>query len=172
MKKCKNCKQEMSIVYNSLQKYCVDKPECVEVWVATEKAKQWAKRKQKLKQDAMTLSDYLKLAQTVFNRYIRKRDEGQSCISCGKKINGVTHASHYKSQGGHSNVRFHELNVWSSCYKCNVELSGNLLCYRERLIEKIGLCELLELEKLSIIEKKWTIPEVKEIIKKYKALTK
>jgi hypothetical protein len=30
----------------------------------------------------------------------------------------------------------------------------------------------LELEKLSMIEKKWTIDEVKDIIQKYKALTK
>jgi hypothetical protein len=171
-KKCKNCKQPMSIIYNSLQKYCVDKPECVEVWVASEKEKQWKKRKAKLKQEAMTLSDYMKIAQQVFNKYIRQRDEGQPCISCGKKINGVTHASHYKSQGGHSNVRFHELNVWSSCYKCNVELSGNLLSYRERLIEKIGLEKVTEIEKLSMIERKWSIEEVKEIIEKYKKLTK
>jgi hypothetical protein len=70
-----------------------------------------------MKKELMTLSDYLKLAQAVFNKFIRQRDIGQPCISCGKKINGVTHASHYKSQGGHSSVRFHEKNVWSSCYK-------------------------------------------------------
>jgi len=73
-KKCKNCKQPMSIIYNSLQKYCVDKPECVEVWVSSEKEKQWKKRKAKLKQEAMTLSDYMKIAQQVFNKYIRQRD--------------------------------------------------------------------------------------------------
>lgn len=150
----------------------MERPECVEIFVAEAKAKQWKKQKAEMKKELMTLSDYLKLAQSVFNKFIRQRDAGEPCISCGKKINGVTHASHYKSQGGHSSVRFHEKNVWSSCYKCNVELSGNLLNYRERLIEKIGLDELTMLEKLSMVEKKWTIDEAKEIITKYKALTK
>jgi hypothetical protein len=169
--KCKNCKDQFK-PKTFLQKYCMVRPECVEIFVSEVKAKQWKKKKAEMRKELMTLSDYLKLAQAVFNKFIRQRDIGQPCISCGKKINGVTHASHYKSQGGHSSVRFYEKNVWSSCYKCNVELSGNLLNYRERLIEKIGLCELLELEKLSMIEKKWTIDEVKDIIQKYKALTK
>jgi uncharacterized CHY-type Zn-finger protein len=150
----------------------MERPECVEVFVSESKAKQWKKKKSEMKKELMTLSDWLKLAQSVFNKFIRQRDSGQPCISCGKKINGVTHASHYKSQGGHSSVRFNENNVWSSCYKCNVELSGNLLNYRERLIEKIGLCELIELERLSMVEKKWTVDEAKEIITKYKSLTK
>ena len=170
MPKCKNCKDKFE-PKTFLQKFCLVKLECVEIFVSEVKAKQWKKKKSEMKKELMTLSDYLKLAQVVFNKFIRQRDIGQPCISCGKQINGVTHASHYKSQGGHSSVRFHEKNVWSSCYKCNVELSGNLLNYRERLIEKIGICELLELEKLSMIEKKWTIDEVKEIIKKYKELT-
>lgn len=171
-KKCKNCKQEFTPFRSTLQKYCMERPECVEVFVSESKAKQWKKKKSEMKKELMTLSDWLKLAQSVFNKFIRQRDSGQPCISCGKKINGVTHASHYKSQGGHSSVRFNENNVWSSCYKCNVELSGNLLNYRERLIEKIGLCELIELERLSMVEKKWTVDEAKEIITKYKSLTK
>jgi hypothetical protein len=171
MKKCKNCKQEMSIVYNSLQKYCVDKPECVEVWVATEKAKQWAKRKQKLKQDAMTLSDYLKLAQTVFNRYIRKRDEGQPCISCGIQT-GKRDAGHFFSVGNYPSVRFHEDNNHSQCVGCNQFNGGNIHEYKPRLIQKIGVERFKQLEKLAHETRKYSIPEVKEIIKKYKALTK
>ena len=171
-KKCKNCKQEFTPFRSTLQKYCMERPECVEVFVSEAKEKQWKKRKAEMRKELMTLSDYLKLAQIVFNKYINIRDRGNPCISCGKKINGVTHASHYKSQGGHANVRFNEDNVWSSCYKCNVELSGNLLEYRKALIEKLGVERLEKLEVDSMIEKKWTIPEVKELIVKYKKLIK
>jgi len=132
------------------------------------KENDWKKRKAKIKKDMLTVQDYVKLAQGVFNKWIRERDKGQPCISCGKKINGVKHASHYMSAGGHSIIRFHEDNVWTSCYSCNVALSGNLIKYRMKLIDKIGVerVEFLEVEGQK--EKHWTIDELKEIIKKYK----
>lgn len=134
--------------------------------------KDWQKRKATLKKELLSLSDWLKLAQQVFNKYIRERDKNQLCISCGNQINGVKHASHFLSSGGHSNVRFHEDNVWVSCYKCNVMLSGNQIEYRKRLIQKIGLERVEWLENNGSIVKKWTVEELKEIIEKYKKLTK
>jgi hypothetical protein len=89
-----------------------------------------------------------------------------------KKINGVEHASHYLSAGGHSNVRFHEDNVWTSCYKCNVMLSGNQIEYRKQLIIKIGVERVEWLEQNGSKEKKYSIEELKEIIKIYKAKCK
>jgi len=73
--RCKNCKEKFEQVRFN-QKFCLE-PECVRVWVESEKAKQWKKTKQKAKLDLMTLSDYLKLAQQVFNKFIRLRDKGQ-----------------------------------------------------------------------------------------------
>lgn len=166
MKKCKNCKEPFQ-AWNSLQKYCL-KNYCVSVMIEEAKQKEWKKRQAKMKEDLMTASDYKKLAQSVFNQYIRLRDKGQLCISCGKNINGVTHASHYYSSGGHSNVRYNEKNVHVSCYKCNVELSGNLLNYQIAIRDKIGADELLKLHELAHIEKKWSIEELKEIIHIYK----
>lgn len=164
--RCKNCKNKFEQVRFN-QKFCLE-PECVRVWVESEKAKQWKKTKQKAKQDLMTLSDYLKLAQQVFNKFIRLRDKGQVCISCQKKINGVEHASHFLSAGGHSIVRFHEDNVWTSCYKCNVMLSGNQIEYRKALIDKIGIERVQWLENNGSKEKKWTKEELKEIMAIYK----
>jgi hypothetical protein len=132
------------------------------------KAKEEKKRQKQRKEELMTLQDYLKIAQQVFNKYIRERDKHHACISCGKEINGVKHASHYLSAGGHSNVRFHEDNVWVSCYKCNVMLSGNQIKYRIRLIDKIGVKRVEWLESNSSITKKWTIDEIKNIIEIYK----
>lgn len=164
--KCKHCKQKFEPVRFN-QKYCLE-PECVRVWVETEKAKQWKKKKAKAKLELMTLSDYLKLAQITFNKYIRLRDKGQNCISCQKHINGVRHASHYLSAGGHSSIRFHEDNIWTSCYKCNVMLSGNQVEYRKALINKIGVERVEWLENNGSKEKKWTIEELKDLMQKYK----
>ena len=165
--RCKNCKDKFtSNIF--LMKYC-SKDECIKKFVESTKQKEWIVKKSKLKADLMTVQDYVKIAQTHFNNYIRKRDEGLNCISCDKPIKGVTHASHFMSAGGHSIIRFHEDNVWSSCYKCNVQLSGNLNYYRRYLIEKIGVerVEFLEVEGQK--EKSWTKEElikIKDIYKK------
>jgi len=168
MKKCKHCKEQFQ-PYNSLQKYCF-KDECRTIWIESEKAKQWQKKKAKIKQDLMTIQDYIKIAQQVFNKYIRLRDKGNKCISCGKDIkeNEVVHASHYKPAGTCWATRFNEDNVHVSCVKCNNFLSGNLSEYRIRLVNKIGLERVEEIERLSVDTKKFTIDELKEIINEYK----
>jgi hypothetical protein len=168
-KKCRYCKDEYT-PFNSLQKCCTNY-ECIKKAVVEAELKTWNKKKTKLKKDLMTASDWLKIAQQTFNKFIRERDKGQMCISCGQHINGVKHASHYYSAGGHSNVRFNENNVHVSCYKCNVQLSGNLLNYQIAIRDKIGGEELMKLHELAHIEKKWSIDELKEIIKIYKEKT-
>lgn len=167
-KKCKECK-EVFTPYKTTQKYCT-KTKCLSVFIQETKDKAWRKKKAKMKEDIKTLQDYVKLAQMVFNKYIRERDKGNNCISCGKPINGVRHASHYLSAGGHSNVRFHEDNVWVSCYKCNVMLSSNAIEYRKRLIKKIGLERVEWLEDNGSKIKKYTKEELKEIINYYKKI--
>jgi hypothetical protein len=168
--RCKNCKEKFEpIRFN--HKYCL-KDECVRAFVAEAREKQWKQTKTRMKENLKTTSDWLKEAQVVFNKYIRERDKNKPCISCGSKINGVKHASHYLSAGGHSNVRFHEDNVWVSCYKCNVMLSGNQIEYRKRLIQKIGVERVEWLENNGNIVKKWTKEELKLLITEYKKKTK
>ena len=165
MKKCKNCKEPFQ-VWNSLQKYCL-KDYCIQVMIEEAKQKEWKKRQQKMKADLMTASDYKKLAQSVFNQYIRLRDKGQLCISCDK-LPKKENAGHYFSQGGHSNVRFDEDNVHLQCESCNSFLSGNLLNYQIGIEKRIGGERLMQLHERAHIEKKWTIEELKEIIATYK----
>lgn len=89
-------------------------------------------------------------AQRVFNEYIRLRDQEDGmfrCVSCDKFLSvKYINASHYMSAGLHSATRFDEENVFSSCVHCNQFMSGNLLEYRQRLIEKIGLEKVETLE--------------------------
>jgi hypothetical protein len=163
--RCKNCKDKFEpIRFN--HKYCL-KDECIKAFVEEVKVKQWKVTKTRMKNDLKTLQDWLKEAQTVFNKYIRLRDEGLWCISCNlppKKKN----AGHYFSSGGHSNVRFDEDNVHLQCEACNTFLSGNLLQYQIGIQKKIGAQKLLELQERAHVTKKWTIDELKEIIQTYK----
>jgi len=164
--RCKNCREKFEpIRFN--HKFCL-KDECIKAFVEEVKVKQWKTTKKRMKEDLKTLQDWLKETQTIFNKYVRLRDSGLTCVSCDKPINGVKHASHYLSSGGHSAVRFHEDNVWVSCYKCNVMLSGNQIEYRKRLIKKIGVERVEWLEENGNQVKKWTIEELKELIKEYK----
>jgi hypothetical protein len=135
------------------------------------KQKEWKKRQQKMKADLMTASDYKKLAQSVFNQYIRLRDKGQLCISC-QKTPKKENCGHYFSSGGHSNVTYDEFNCHLQCEHCNTYLSGNLIEYRKHLKKRIGDDQFVLLEQRAYLEKKWTIEELKQIIATYKEKVK
>ena len=168
--RCKNCKQKFEpIRFN--QKYCLQH-ECLKAAVVDFQQKQWKETKKRMKTELKTTQDWLKEAQTIFNKYINLRDKGLPCISCDKPITGRVNASHFWNANNHHNVRFDEDNVHSSCITCNQFLSGNLLEYRTRLCSKIGQERFDELEAKRHVTKKWTKDELKEIIKKYKDLVK
>ena len=125
-------------------------------------------RKEKLKSRA----DHLKDTQHAFNAWIRERDAGQPCISCGTTADVQYCAGHYRTTAACPELRFEPLNVHLQCNRnCNMGQSGNLLGYRPRLLEKIGA------EKLAWLEgphepKKYTIEELKSLTAKYRALTR
>jgi hypothetical protein len=169
MPRCKNCKNKFEQVRFN-QKFCLES-ECVRVWVESEKEKQWKKTKQKAKLDLMTLSDYLKLAQQVFNKFIRLRDKGNVCISCQKKPL-KENAGHFFNANNHYNIRFDERNVNLQCEHCNTYLSGNLIEYQRNLIHKIGIESYHELEADARKTRKFTKDELKEIITEYKQKVK
>ena len=163
--RCKNCKQKFEPIRFNM-KYCTE-TECLKAFSEEIKQKTWKQKKTKMKEDLKTTQDWLKEAQTIFNHFIRLRDNGLWCISCGlppKKKN----AGHYFSSGGHSNVRFDEDNVHLQCEACNTYLSGNLLNYQIGIEKRIGASKLIELQGKAHLEKRWTIEEIKEIIRIYK----
>ena len=164
-RKCKYCRSVFSPI-TTLQKNCFD-PNCVTEWINDVKQKNWQKKKAKLKADLMTLSDYIKLCQQVFNKYIRLRDAGNVCISCQKKPL-KENAGHFYNANNHWSVRFDERNVHLQCEHCNTFLSGNLIYYRENLLKKIGIEEFENLSAEAMKTRKFTIEELKEIIATYK----
>ena len=92
------------------------------------------KRKEAIKSKA----DWAREAQTAFNAWIRARDEGLPCISCGRHHQGQWHAGHYLSTGARPELRYTESNVHRQCAPCNTHLSGNAVLYRIGLINRIG----------------------------------
>lgn len=164
-RKCKYCKEPFTPI-TTLQKNCFE-PNCVTDWINETKQKAWQKKKAKLKAELMTVQDYVKIAQQVFNKYIRLRDAGNVCISCNKKPL-KENAGHFYNANNHWNVRFNELNVHLQCEYCNTYLSGNLINYRENLLKKIGIEEFDLLSVEATKTRKFTIEELKEIINTYK----
>ena len=171
-KKCRYCE---TLFYPIRTTAIVCSYECANL-LAKEKSdkqkdKEWKQRKAKMKSDLMSLSDWLKIAQTHFNTYIRERDKNNVCISC-QKPPLKKNAGHFFNANNHYNVRFDEDNVHLQCEHCNTFLSGNLIFYRENLINKIGIKSFESLENKARITRKFTISEVKEIIEIYKAKIK
>lgn len=167
-----NCSLEYNLAHPKEVKNFIQ--EQIDNQVKQEK-KELIKWKREQKQKMKTLSDFEAEAKKEFQKWIRKRDLGQTCISCGAflKPNG-THASHFFAAGIYSGLIFNEDNCHSSCEKCNVFLHGNLLEYRKGLIARYGLEYLNRLESLANEKKnyKYTREELVEIKNKYKQKNK
>lgn len=112
-------------------------------------------------------ADWAREAQTAFNAFIRARDDGLPCISCGRHHQGQWHAGHYLSTGARPELRYTESNVHRQCAPCNTHLSGNAVLYRIGLIERIGLEAVEWLEGPHDLPK-WTQDDYKAIRDHYK----
>lgn len=163
-KKCAVCGLEFR---PSLTTQRVCGVECAVVFGRKKVADMAKKERSERRRDLLPISHWVQLTQSVVNKYIRLRDKGMPCISCGKISPSQFHAGHYRSAGAHGNLRFDERNINAQCAKCNTHLSGNLTNYRIGLIEKIGEDQVLDLERDNKTVK-WTRAELDEIRKKYK----
>ncbi|MCL6701155.1 recombination protein NinG [Pseudomonas sp. T1.Ur] len=124
-------------------------------------------RKEKIKSRAQHLKD----AQTAFNAWIRERDIGLPCVSCGRHHNGQWHAGHYRTVGGNPELRFEPLNVWRQCAPCNNHKSGDIVNYRIELVKRIG-AEAVEWLEGPHEAKKYTIEQLKAMTAEYRAKTR
>jgi hypothetical protein len=168
MKKCKNCREPFTPIRSTLEKYC-QKDECLRVFVAEAKEKAWKKKKAIKKEELMTVSDWLKLAQQVFNKYIRLRDKNKPCISCNAEAGTYTLTAGHYIPSTSKNTTLDEINVNGQCwFNCNSSKSGNLIPYRQALVEMYGEQVVKDLEERGRKTRKYTIEELKEIISTYK----
>ena len=132
--------------------------------IESRERKEIAEAKKKLK----TRQQWLKDVQTIFNKYIRLRDYGQPCISCGRSNPVKQNAGHYRTVKASPELRFNPDNCHLQCEHCNTYLSGNIREYTPRLIEKIGQVRFDRINGPQE-QKKWTIDELIELKRQYQA---
>jgi len=148
MVKCKAC-CTLFIRVRPMQKACsvscaVDLSK-ISAAKAEAKQKKAERRQDKAKLDAMrTRPQLMRVAQSAFNVYVRARDAGKQCISCGNQlpinaIGGAFDCGHYRSVGSAPHLRFDERNAYGQCKHCNRYLSGNHVEYRKGLIARVGI---------------------------------
>ena len=107
----------------------------------------------------------------VFSEYIRLRDclkttglpDYGKCVTCQKTIpKSLLQAGHFIS-GRHNANLFSEEGTHAQCYNCNINLRGNTLEYRRKIIEMYGEGhdEVLEARAREI--KKFTVTDLEDL---------
>lgn len=112
--------------------------ECVDAWLVAQASKKEREEVKKAraaakverattrarKQADLTPRKLEQKLQPIFNMFIRLRDRGQPCISCGvtdppMTSGGQWDAGHFKGVGAFPELRFDEDNCHKQCKKCN-----------------------------------------------------
>lgn len=144
---CAVCPREF-MQHNSMIRHC--SPRCGIKLLAL-KAKAERADLKKRKEAAKRPKDLKQEAQSAFNKYIRLRDRGQTCIDCGspfepQRIGGSVDAGHYRSVGSAAHLRFDERNCHAQRKNCNRPGGATPASYRLGLIARIGLAAVEALE--------------------------
>lgn len=193
MPKCPICRQPATQKFG-LRLFCGF--EHAAEWAKAQAEKSKAKKKKEFNAETRRMklaikkrSAWIADLQKVVNQFVRMRDIGKPCPSCGRseveveqdaigKTGGAWDAGHYLSRGSHPELRFCLDNLARQCKSCNGG-SGNYArknhevqkCFRIELINRIGL-ERVEWLEGPHEPLKITIPEIQTLIAEYKAKIK
>jgi hypothetical protein len=113
----------------------------------------------------------LKLAhnttKTAVHSFVRERDAGKSCISCGVLWNKEFQAGHYYPAGSFETLKYDLDNIHGQCVQCNLYKEGNFENYTLRLPYRIGKEAFDRIVKLAGIDKQfqkfWDVDKLKSI---------
>lgn len=89
--------------------------------------------------ERVKLNYLLTNVKNICHEYIRLRDKGKDCISCGSLYNSSQQAGHFYKAELFSNLRFDENNISGQCMACNLRKEGNESGYRAGLIQRYGI---------------------------------
>lgn len=175
MKKCRECAKEFM---PSMTTQTACSPLCAIAQGKKKVSKDKAVKQRQERQESrerveavQPLSYYHKKAQAAFNAFIRARDWGLPCISCGRNTGAKMNAGHYRTVGASKETRYDEDNCHLQCEHCNSYLSGNIGEYRPRLIEKIGQ-EAFDRLMGPHQAKKWTREQLESLAAEYRQKTR
>lgn len=175
-RKCKVCRNEYTPA-RPMQPVCASM-ECRITYANKAAAKSKAARDAKSRADTRAQkerikrrSDWMREAQQAVNTWVRLRDRGLPCISCGRHHQGQNHAGHYLSRGAHPELALEPMNIFLQCAPCNVHLSGNQIEMRKGIIERYGIWRVQWLEGPHE-PRKYSVEDLKAIKTKYNKLAK
>lgn len=112
----------------------------------------------------------------VFSEFIRKRDCLKTtgctswglCFTCNRRYHyKLLQAGHFVA-GRHNGNLFSERGTHAQCYNCNINLKGNTLQYRRKVIELYGHGVDEELEAEARAVKIYKIYDFEAMIVEYK----
>jgi hypothetical protein len=174
-KKCRNCLEKFE-PKNSLQVVCGVK--CSIEYNKTKKEKQSVKFKefeQEHKEEKSLKASLINTKMQV-HEYVRLRDRGKSCISCGVAWTPYFQCGHHYKSETFTTLRFNLDNLHGQCQRCNLFLEGAFDNYALNLPFRIGIKRYNDLQSLASIDKQfskvWNLENLKEIRENVKKLRK
>ena len=174
-KTCKQCKCKYEPT-RPLSVVC--SPKCAYEYVKTTKQK----KQKEFEVVECKYNDEKKLTASLLNTktqvhaYVRKRDEGKPCISCGVPYSKDFQCGHHYSSNSFVTLRYNLNNLNGQCKRCNLFLEGNFDNYALNLPDRIGKESYNKLVELAGVDKQfqkvWNLENLKEIRDNIKRLNK
>lgn len=99
------------------------------------------------------ISSYKKKLDALFSQFIRLRDDGKGCYTCGvMKPWKELQCGHFTPRQ-YLSLRYDETNCHSQCYACNMLYNGQPSAYAVRLKKEYGddIIEKLESKRREIV---------------------
>ena len=126
----------------------------------------------KERKDREKLTTLLESVKKLCHKYIRLRDKGKPCISCGQPWHQDHQAGHFYKAELFSTIKYNEYNINGQCVQCNIRKEGNESEYRVRLPKRIGEDNFNHLNHLAELDHKlnhkWDREALKAIRDYYK----
>jgi len=168
-KRCKEC-NKLFVPFKTTQVVCDYKCAIAYAKTLKKQKKEDSKMIDKLikeKKDRNKLSTYLENTKTIVHKYIRLRDEGKPCISCGTPYKKDFDAGHFYPAGKFTSLKFNFDNIHGQCIQCNRRNEGEFEMYSLSLPNRIGIESYQKLVKRAETSiktiKKWSREELKQI---------
>ena len=175
-KKCIVCGESFTPQRTSLQRCCTIDCAITYSKLKAANTKEGLNKMRNEKDSIEKLSKVTAYTQEVVNKYIRQRDKGKPCVSCGKSWDSSFQACHRFNVKQFNKLRFDLDNIHGGCPGCNQYNDGNYNAYHIRLPKRIGIEVYQDLQKRADIAFRipwtWTRYELKEIQKTVRELTK
>jgi hypothetical protein len=96
----------------------------------------------------VTKKNYKKKLDTIFSQFIRLRDRGKGCYTCGVQRTWKELQCGHFIPRQYLALRYDERNCHAQCYACNMLYNGQPSKYALRLMDEYGERIIAELESL------------------------